>query len=146
MTERNIAEPAEETPPAEAQHAPEEDPRELKFKNSWKDWALRSVIFVVYLFFASGKFKAAENAPWVVLFKQIGFGQWFRYFTAMVEIAGALLVLFSRTVELGLAVLGSVMLAAILIDLLVLHRLGDAFIPFALLCAMVAFWLHRRRV
>jgi putative oxidoreductase len=145
MTE-NIAEQAEESQLPEVLPAPEDAPRVLSFRNSWKDWALRAIIFVVYFYFASGKLKAAENAPWVVLFKQIGFGQWFRYFTAVVEIIGSLLVLFSRTVELGLAVLGAVMFGAILIDLLVLRHPGDAFIPFSLLCAMIAFWLHRRRL
>lgn len=125
---------------------PQEEPRELRFNNSWRDWALRVLIFVVFLFFASGKFKTAAEAPWVVLFNQIGLGQWLRYFTGALEILGAFLVLFSRTVELGLIVLSTVMFGAIVIVVLVLHRPADAFFAFAFLCGMIAFWLRRRRV
>lgn len=126
--------------------APQEKPRELKFKNSWRDWALRIVIFAGFLFFASGKFKPNAESPWAVTFNQIGLGQWFRYFTGGLEVLGAFLVLFSRTVELGLVVLSTVMFGAIVIVVLVLHRPSDAFVAFSFLCGMIAFWLHRRRV
>jgi hypothetical protein len=123
-----------------------ETPRELKFRNSWRDWTIRVLTFVVFLFFASGKFKNTADAPWVVLFRQIGFGQWLRYFTGVVEVIGALLLLFSKTVELGLTLLAAVMFGAMVIVVLVLHRPGDAFFAFAFFCGIIAFWLHRRRV
>lgn len=151
-----MVEPAQETsvpqPVQEEQtrvvapQTPEETPRELKFRNSWKDWALRAVIFAVFLFFASGKFKTTPDAPWVVLFNQIGLGQWLRYFTGVLEIIGAFLMLFSSTVELGLMLLGAVMFAAIIIVVFILHRPGDALFAFAFLCALIAYRLHRRRV
>jgi hypothetical protein len=119
---------------------------ELKFKNSPNDWALRAVIFGVFLFFGSRKFTSDPNAPWVVLYDQIGFGQWFRYFTGAIEIAGAFLVLISQTVTAGMVMLGLVLTGAVLIDLLVLHQFVDAFLPFAILSAMGALWMHRRRV
>jgi putative oxidoreductase len=121
-------------------------PSELHFKDSAKDWALRGAFFVAFIYFATGKFKAAAEGPWVVLFKQIGLGQWFRYFTAVIEFIGAVLLLFSQTVELGLTLLIAVTLGATVIQIVVLHRVPDAFIPFAFMCAMVAFWMHRRRV
>ena len=126
--------------------APKETPRELKFKDSWRDWAFRVIIFAVFLFFASGKFKTSPDSPWVVLFDQIGFGQWLRYVTGVLETIGALLVLFSRTVELGLTLLAAVMIAAMVIVVVILHRPADAFFAFAFFCAIVAFWLHRHRV
>ena len=123
-----------------------EAPRELKFRNSSLDWAIRVLTFVVFLFFASGKFKNTADAPWVVLFRQMGFGQWLRYVTGVVEIIGAFLLLFSKTVELGLTLLAAVMLFAMVIVVLFLHRPGDAFFAFAFFCGIVAFRLHRRRV
>lgn len=137
-----MTEAAEEVPIPQTQ----ETPPERRFKDSWRDWALRTAIFIVFLFFASGKFKNADDAPWVVFFRQVGLGQWFRYFTGVLEIIGAFLVLFSRTVEAGLALLASVMFGAMVIVVLVLHRPFDAFFAFAFFCAIIAFWLHRRRV
>jgi len=138
-----MTETAQEPP---VPQAPTESPRELKFKDSWRDWAIRALIFVVFLFFAAGKFKTAADAPWVVLFDRIGMGQWFRYFTGALEMVGAFLVLFSRTVEIGLALLAAVMLGAMIIVVLILHRPADAMFAFAFFCAFIAFWLHRRRV
>ena len=118
---------------------------ERKFRNSLSDWLLRTVIFVAFLFFGAGKFKSDANAPWVVLFNQVGFGQWFRYFTGMLETVGAFLVLIPQTVTAGLAVLVSLMIGAVLIDLTVLRHPADAFVPFSILCAFIALWMHRRR-
>ena len=119
---------------------------ELKFPNSLADWAARVGIFALFVFLGAGKFTSDPNASWVVLFKQVGFGEWFRYFTGALEVVGAFLVLIPQTVPAGLALLMGTMSGEILIVLIVLHRPADAFVPFALLCAMVAFWMHRRRV
>ena len=119
---------------------------ELKFKNSQKDWGLRAVIFIVFVFFGARKFTTDPSAPWVVLYEQIVFGQWFRYFTGVIELAGAFLILIPQTVAAGLAALGLVLTGAVLIDLAVLHQVADALLPFAILSALIAFWMHRRRV
>lgn len=119
---------------------------ELKFKGSAPDWTLRALIFVAFLFFGAGKFNSDANASWAVLFREIGFGLWFRYFTGAVEMVGAFLVLIPQTVMAGLAVLGLTLTGAVLTDLIVLHRATDAFSPFAILCALIALWLHRQRV
>ena len=124
----------------------QDTPHELKFKDSAKDWLLRGAIFVAFMYFATGKFKNASDAPWVVLFQKVGIGQWFRYFTGVVESIGAVLLLFSRTVELGLGILITVTLGATVVLILVLHRASDALVPFAFMSAMIAFWMHRRRV
>ena len=121
-------------------------PSERRFPNSTPDWAARVLIFVVFLFFASGKFTANPNAPWAVLFKEVGFGQWFRYFTGALEVIGAFLVLIPRTVTAGLILLMCTTSGAVLIVIIVLHRPADAVVAFALLAGMVGFWLHRRRV
>ena len=119
---------------------------ERKFSNSAPDWVLRALIFVVFFFFGTGKFKSNADAPWVVLYNQIGFGQWFRYFTGAIELLGAFLVIFPRTVTEGFTLLACTMAGAMLIDAFVLHRLADAFFPFAVLSGLIALWMHRRRV
>jgi len=119
---------------------------ERRFANSGRDWALRAVIFLIFLFFGSSKFKFDANAPWILLYKQIGFGDWFRYFTAVTEILGAFLVLIPQTVMAGLVLLGCIMAGAMLIDGFVLHRFVDAFFPFSILCGLIALGMHRKRV
>jgi len=121
-------------------------PHELRFRNSLTDWAIRAVFFLVFLYFGTAKFKSDAGAPWVVLFNQVGLGQWLRYFTGVIEVGGAFLVLVSGTVEVGLATLIVTTVAATIVTIFVLHHATDAFIPFALLSGMIAFWLHRRRV
>ena len=119
---------------------------ERKFANSGRDWALRGVIFLIFLFFGTAKFKSDAHTPWVVLYNQIGFGQWFRYVTAVIELVGAFLVLIPQTVMAGLLLLACTMTGAMLVDAVVLHRFVDAFFPFSILCGLIAFGLHRRRV
>lgn len=119
---------------------------ERKFRNSPADWIVRAAIFVAFLFWGASKFKSDANAPWVVLFNQVGFGRWFRYFTGGMETLSAFLVLVPQTVTAGLAMLLTVLTGAILIDVMVLRRPADAFVPFAILCALIALWMHRRRV
>jgi putative oxidoreductase len=121
-------------------------PRQLKFRNSAPDWAIRAVFFLVFLYFGTAKFKSDPAAPWVVLFHQIGLGQGLRFFTGALESVCAFLVLVSGTVEIGLAILIVTMFAATISTVLILHVPSEAVVPFALLCGMIAFWLHRRRV
>jgi putative oxidoreductase len=120
-------------------------PSQPKFANSIPDWAARVLIFAVFLFFAAGKFTSNPNAPWVVLFREVGFGQWFRYFTGILEIAGAFLVLIPRSVTAALILLMGTTSGAILVVVVVLHRPADVVVPFALLAGLIAFWLRRRR-
>ncbi|WP_348264681.1 DoxX family protein [Telmatobacter sp. DSM 110680] len=124
----------------------ETPPSERKFANSGRDWALRGFIFLVFLFFGSAKFKSDANTPWVVLYNQIGFGQWFRYVTAVIELVGAFLVLIPQTVMAGVLLLGCTMTGAMFVNAVVLHRFVDAFFPFSILCGLIAFGAHRRRV
>lgn len=124
----------------------EATPTERKFANSTPDWAIRVAIFTVFLYFSAAKFTAKPTAPWVVFFNEVGFGQWFRYFTGTLEFIGAFLVLFPQTVQTGLIVLMCTMSGAVLVVIIVLHRPADALVAFALLSGMVSFWLHRRRV
>src|SRR5215469_6234454 len=122
----------------------EGSPSKLKFAKSTPDWILRVVIFALFVFFGTAKFTTNPTAPWAVLFRQLGLGQWLRYLTGVFEVLGAFLVLIPRTVPAGLIVLMGTMSAATFIVLVELHRLSNAFVAFALLTGLLAFWLHRR--
>ena len=74
------------------------------------------------------KFSDAET-HWVSLFHEIGLGDWFRYFTGVVEVSGSILVLIARTAVIGLALLWATMASASLILAIVLRRLADAAFP-----------------
>ena len=66
---------------------------ENSFRNSLGDWFLRIGIALVFLLFGLEKFSADPGSPWIRLFVQMGTGQWLRYFTGTVEVAGAILLL-----------------------------------------------------
>jgi hypothetical protein len=78
----------------------------------------------------------------VGLFDAIGVGQWFRYVTGLVELAGAALILIPKTRVIGAGLLAGTMLGAIAIHLLVLHSAPTA--PVVLL-ALVSVVLWGRR-
>ena len=105
------------------------------------DWALRGAIAAAFVAFGIDKFRGAE---WPGLFQQIGLGQWFRYFTGVVEIAGGLLVLIPPAVTAGLWLLASTMAAAALILALVVGHPGYSLIPAVFCLSLMLFWLNRR--
>jgi uncharacterized membrane protein len=81
-------------------------------------WVLRVLLAVVFLFEGIDKF--SERRLWVRIFEQIGFGQWFRYFTAVVEVAGALMLLIPRATLVGVGLLVCTMIGAALVHVLVI--------------------------
>lgn len=58
-------------------------------------WAVR--LLLVLAFGAAGLAKLAGVPMMVQVFDAIGFGQWFRYLTGAIEVAGALLLLVTAT-------------------------------------------------
>ena len=81
-------------------------------RSSLTDWLLRGAIAAAFVMFGAEKF---TDPQWVKLFQQIGFGQWFRVFTGVVEIVGGLLVLVPRAATVGLGLLACTMASATLI-------------------------------
>ena len=78
------------------------------------------------------------------LFQQIGAGQWFRYFTGVVEVLGGVLVLIPWTATVGLALLACTMAAAVLILVFVIGRPADSIVSGGFLIGLAAFWWSRR--
>ena len=108
------------------------------------DWILRGAIGVVFVIFGVEKFSSAPGSSWVGFFQQVGAGQWFRYFTSVVEVLGGVLVLIPWTTTAGLALLACTMASAVLILVFVLQRPADCIFAAGILIALVAFWRSRR--
>ena len=74
-------------------------------------WGLQ--IAAAGMFLMVGFLKLSGNAQLVELFDAIGLGQWFRYLTGSLEVAGGFLVLIPRTSRLAALMLAGVMVGAV---------------------------------
>jgi uncharacterized membrane protein YphA (DoxX/SURF4 family) len=112
-------------------------------RNTIGDWILRAGIGVVFVLFGMEKFPATPGSEWVKLFQEIGAGQWFRFFTGVVEVLGGVLVVIPWTVTIGLGLLGCTMASAALILIFVIGRPGDSIISIGFFIALAAYWRSR---
>jgi uncharacterized membrane protein YphA (DoxX/SURF4 family) len=113
-------------------------------RNVIGDWILRGGIAIVFVIFGAEKFPSDPEGQWVRLFHQIGAGQWFRYFTGVVEVLGGVLVLIPWTTTAGLILLACIMLSAALILIFVIGRPADSIVSGMFFLGLVAFWWSRR--
>jgi putative oxidoreductase len=103
------------------------------------------------IFLLVGGAKLIGRPEMVALFRDIGFGQWFRYVTGTVEVAGAALLVIPMLSGASSLLLGGVMIAATLIELFVLHRppvaalaclSGHTYVAWARMSHRHRSWLH----
>jgi putative oxidoreductase len=109
-------------------------------RTGFSDWMMRGTVALLFILIGADKF----TPGWIASFQKIGIGQWFRYFTGVVEIVGGVLVLIPRTVSLGLAILASTMASAALILAFIIHRPQDSVFSGALLMGLSILWWSRR--
>ena len=81
-------------------------------------WLLQ--IAAAGMFLMAGLSKLSGNEQMVGLFAAIGLGQWFRYLTGTLEVAGAILLVIPRTSGLGALLLVGVMIGAVTTHLFVI--------------------------
>jgi len=81
-------------------------------------WILSGLVALVFL--AAGGAKLAGVPLMVEMFDKVGLGQWFRYFTAVLEVAGAIGLLMSRYAFYAAVLLAIVMVGAIIAHVTVL--------------------------
>ena len=82
-------------------------------------WILQGIVAAAFV--AAGAAKLA-GAPYMVqLFDQIGFGQWFRIVTGVVELVGAVALVFPGLASIGGLWLGATMVGAVATHLFILH-------------------------
>jgi putative oxidoreductase len=105
-------------------------------------WILQ--IAAAGMFLMAGFSKLLGNEQMVGLFEAIGIGQWFRYLTGMLEVAGAILLLIPRTSGLGALLLAVVMVGAVITHLLIVGGSPLAAIILLVVTSVVA-WGRRKR-
>jgi len=83
-------------------------------------------------FVVIGLTKFGASSSWIRLFETIGLGQWFRYLTGGMQVAGGLLALLPKTAVAGAALIGGTMAGAVVVDIFIVHGGPIAVIPLAL--------------
>ena len=102
-------------------------------------------ILLTAAFLAAGGAKLAGVDMMVETFDKIGFGQGFRYMTALIEIAGAALLWLPHRQVVGAAVLGATMVGAVLAHWFILGPSAVPAMVLGLICAAVLF-IHRAQI
>ncbi|MGA7412552.1 MAG: DoxX family protein [Bryobacteraceae bacterium] len=105
-------------------------------------WVLQ--ILAAAAFLAAGGSKLAGAPQMVALFEKVGFGDWFRYLTGLLEVIGAIGLLVPRYAFYGAVLLATVMVSAIAFHLAVLGGSPAAPIVLLLLTGTIAY-LRRPR-
>jgi len=105
-------------------------------------WVLQ--IAAAGMFLMVGFLKLSGNAQLVALFESIGIGQWFRYLTGSLEIAGALLLLIPHTSGFGALMLAGVMVGAIVTHVFIVGGSPLAAVILLVVTGIVA-WGRRER-
>ena len=103
-------------------------------------WGVR--ILLALAFGAAGFSKLAGVPQMVQVFEAIGFGQWFRYVTGVVEVGGALLLLVPATGFFGGLLLAVTMVFAVATHLVLIGGNPAPAIVLTLLSAFVAWRLR----
>ncbi len=111
-------------------------------RRDYAGWFMRAGVMAAFISFGMDKFDSRPNGEWVQIFARIGFGQWFRIATGVIEIGGGVLYLFSRTNLVGAALLASTMLGATVAHFTVLRDPLSSMVTLTLLAAVVGVALR----
>lgn len=106
-------------------------------------WALKGLLAVAFL--SAGGAKLYGVPMMVENFHHIGFGQWFRYLTGVLEIVGAVTILMPRLAAFSGVLLSCIMVGAIATHLLLI---GGSAVPAIVLLALSAtvVFAHRDQI
>lgn len=99
-------------------------------------------ILLSLAFLAAGSLKLIGFEMMVDVFDQIGFGQWFRIVTGIIEVGSVILLWLPSFQILGAILLGITMVGAVLAHLLILGPSSLPAIILGLMCLAVIY-LHR---
>lgn len=102
-------------------------------------------ILLAVVFVSEGAAKFRESRLWVQMFDQIGLGQWFRYFTGVVEVSGAVLLLVPAMRMWGALLLACTMCGALMVHAFVTGIGRPTLGVVLLLSALVAIGLDAKR-
>jgi putative oxidoreductase len=82
-------------------------------------WLLRVALSLIFIYVGFIKIPGRVHPMWVRVFNEIGFGQWFRFFTAFVEIIGGMLLVVPSATFVAVFLLASAMVGALLVHLFI---------------------------
>src|SRR3954454_2607359 len=94
---------------------------------------------VALAFIAAGTAKLAGAAAMVQVFDKVGLGQWFRYFTGLLEVVAAIGLLISRYAFYAAVLLAVVMAGAIIAHVTVLGSSPAAPVLLLVLTGIIAY-------
>jgi putative oxidoreductase len=94
-------------------------------------------ISVALVFGLTGLEKFLNSQEWDQVFKAIGWGDWFRYFTGIVEMAGGLMFLLPATTTVGACLLAAAMIGAMTFHIAVLKQPANIIFPGAYLVGVL---------
>jgi uncharacterized membrane protein YphA (DoxX/SURF4 family) len=103
-------------------------------------WALRIVLGLAFILFALMKLSGREAM--IAEFDAVGLGQWFRYFTATLELIGGILVLIPSVSVFGAILMLVVDLGALVAQVTILHI---DWIHTVVIAALVALLIYLQR-
>lgn len=106
-------------------------------------WTLQIVLGLFFVI-ASGLPKVVGQSDAVRIFHDIGWGDWFRYFTGLVEISGGIGLLVPRLSWLAAAGLSITMVCAAATQVFVMDAPAGAIFPLVLM-AVFAWIAYERR-
>jgi uncharacterized membrane protein len=107
------------------------------------DWAIRLGVGIIFTLIGLDKFTDNPSSEWVRIFHRIGWGDWFRYATGIVETAAGVAVIVPKLAFAAYTMLTCTMAGATLIHLFILRDGGLAIIPFVLFAVMVGLAFQR---
>ena len=105
-------------------------------------WVPRIAVSLAFLGLGPQKF---SDPFWIKLFQHLGFGDWLRYLTGTMQIAGAIMLLIPRTALPGAIVLSITMVGAMLAWIFFLGSPASALFPAILLAILIAIGMNARR-
>jgi len=106
-------------------------------------WAVK--ILLALKFFAFAGFKLSGQPMMVKEFGEVGLGQWLRYVTGLLEITGAVLLLWPGRTVFGAGLLACVCVGAFFAQLLAIHVDVIHTIVLTAIFASIA-WFHRHQL
>ena len=103
-------------------------------------WVLKIALAALFVLTAWAKLYGVPSM--VEIFEKVGLGQWFRYFTGVLELLGAALLLWPGTAAFGALLLTVVCVGAFFSQLFILHEdVIHVVVLAAILAAIV--WTYR---
>ena len=106
-------------------------------------WILQVLLAVAFV--GAGGAKLAGARDMVDMYNTIGFGQWFRYVTGIIEVGSAVVLLVPRVAVFGALLLACTMIGAIVAHYTVLHVPATGPIILLLVTAVIT-WLRREQL